>query len=198
MIRRVLAASPLLLGLVLVGCTPAPLVGSEASTPTPTATTAPDAAGEPFDVPTDCSAVLPQERLDTLASTGLVLLGGPGGRYGDDYLAEPTPEQQAGGITCIWGDPTTEESAWTVSVAPLDPAGQQAVQQELLAQGLAEVPVEDYTTFGQVGDDDHEPAILNVLREESWISVLATVGGDAAFDEVVVLADEVARTVYGS
>jgi hypothetical protein len=186
--------------LTVAGCAPIggsgvadpPAADSATGTPTPTPT-----SREPvFRMPAACAGLLPEARLAQFETDGLTLLGGPGGVYGDDYLADPTPEQRAGGITCIWGDAATRMSAITISVAPLTSVTRPAVVTSLSGQGLnanVEGPV---ATFAILGDADLRPAILNVLRADSWISVIMTVGGTGPFDQALDLADAVAALVY--
>lgn len=192
-----------LLGIVILtvtGCAPGGASGQDdhpaTSAPTSEPTTEPTPSTPVFRMPAACADILPQATLDQFASDGLTLLGGPGGTYGDDYLADPTPEQRAGGITCIWGDATTTASAITISVAPLTSTTRPSVISSLSGQGLNANVEGPIATFAILGDGDHRPAILNVLRDESWISIIMTVGGTGPFNEALDLADEVAETVY--
>ncbi len=187
------------LALPLAGCvddapTAAP-TPSPTTTPTPTPTGTASATEFTFVMPDDCESALPAARLDAFEADGLSLLGGPGGKYGEHYLADPTPEENAGGITCIWGDATTDASSITVSIAPLG-ATRPAIVQSLLDQGLNEAIDGDLTLYAVQGDEEDAPAILNVLRPDSWISVIQTVGGPASFDEAITVADEAAAMAY--
>jgi hypothetical protein len=168
---------------------------SETPTPTSEPTDAPGA--RTFTMPADCLGILPQSRQDTFASQGLVLLGGPGGQF-EQYYADPTPEEQVGGISCIWGDEDVPESTITVSVAPLSTATRGAVVDNLIGQGLNEATLDDGISYAQLGDENSAPAILNVIRDDSWVSVIEALGGEAFFDEAVELALEVADQVYTS
>jgi hypothetical protein len=184
----------------LTGCGGAP-----APEPTGTSDAAPSASPTPsetpaarvFTMPTDCSTVLPESRQQDFASKGLVLLGGPGGQY-EHYYADPTPEELQGGITCIWGDDDVPSSTVTVSVAPLDASSRGLIVDNLLAQGLNEATVDDGISYAQLGDENSAPAVLNILRDDSWISVIEALGGEAFFDEAVELAGEAATQVYSS
>jgi hypothetical protein len=194
-----LAAPALVLVLALTGCGgPAPAADptpTPTATPTPTSTATPTPPDLVFAIPPDCASALPASRLAAFEDAGLALLGGPGGKHGEHYLAEPTPEENAGGITCIWGDADTDASVITVSIAPLG-ATRAAVVQNLVDQGLNEAIEGELTLYAQQGDEDVAPAVLNVLRADSWISVIQTTGGAAAFDEAITVADEVAAVVY--
>jgi hypothetical protein len=161
-------------------------------TPTATETVAPAT----FTLPTTCTTVVPQTRVDAFEASGLELLGGPGGTYGTDYLADATPEETAGGISCIWGFADSGVSSVTISVAPLTAAVRPQVVASFTTQGLNEEVVGDATTFGVQGDRTLDPAIINALRGESWISVIETIGGPTAYAEAVAIADEVHAQVY--
>lgn len=139
--------------------------------------------------------MLPQTRLDAFAHDKLVLLGGPGGLYGDTYLLEKTPEEQAGGITCIWGDEAVATSTITISVAPLSPATRAGIVANLVSQNLNEGQLPGAITYSQLGDEVSSPAVLNVLRNQSWISVIEALGGEVFFDEATTIQGEVAAQV---
>jgi hypothetical protein len=186
--------------VLLSGCAPEADAEAEpprpTGSPTPTASATPTARPARFAQPKTCAEILPVSRLDSLAAQNLTLLGGPGGKFGDNYTADPTPERQAGGITCIWGDDATNASSLTVSVAPLSASNRAVIVSSLVSQGLNEQIVDGLTLYGQFGDENTEPAILNVLRSDSWISVISTHGGNAAYDTALTVANETALAVY--
>ncbi len=192
--------SAALLGALLVGCAGQPSEGAGPSTgpsAEPSASETAPAVVEDFGLPAACLDILPASRLSQFESAGLVLLGGPDGLYGDDYLLDPSPEQRVGGITCIWGPPDTELSTVTISVAPLSASDRPAIVDDLaVSQGLNESVGEDAAYYWQLGDSDRQPAILNVLAADSWISVIQTIGGDATYAEAEDLAAEVHDLVY--
>jgi hypothetical protein len=199
--RTALGALLAIVILTVAGCAPSGVPAPERSqaaseSPTPSPTPDPTAPAPAFRMPATCAELLPAETLAGFEADGVVLLGGPGGVYGDGYLAEPTPEQRAGGITCIWGDGTTTASAITISVAPLTASTRPQVVSSLSGQGLNANVDGPVATFAILGDDEHRPAILNVLRADSWISVIMTIGGPGPFDRALDLADDVAALVY--
>lgn len=166
------------------------------SAPTPTiAVPSATPATAVFVQPDACDTVLPESRLAALDALGLVLLGGPGGKYGTDYAAEATPEEAAGGISCIWGFNDTDVSSVTVSVAPLSDATRESALEGFASQGLPEVIESDFATYNDAGRDT-SPALVNVLRSDSWISVIQTIGGEEAYAEAVTIAGEAAAEVY--
>jgi hypothetical protein len=189
-----------ILAVLLAGCSadPAPANGpSESGSASPTPSTAGESAAEVFAMPTACLDILPQQRLDEFGADGLVLLGGPDGEYGDEYLLDPSPEQRAGGITCIWGPPDTEISTVAISVAPLAASARPGIVSDLaVSQGLNETVSDRATYYWQLGDLDHQPAILNVLTAESWVSIIKTVGGTDSYADAERLAAEVLDLVY--
>lgn len=184
--------------LTLAACTAEPeaeVTDEPSSTPTPTSEPTQAPVDLTFAMPADCLGILPQSRQDSFASQGLVLLGGPGGQF-EQYYADPTPEELVGGISCIWGDEAVPESTITISVAPLTAATRGSVVDNLIAQGLNEAPLDDGISYAQLGDENSAPAILNVIRDDSWVSVIEALGGEAFFSEAVELAGEVADQVY--
>jgi len=187
------AAAVLVIGLA--ACGPAE---SEEPVTKPTASAVPEpvetptAEPEVFTMPADCTAILPPERVTALTEQNLALLGGPGSLYGDDYSQGDTPEQLAGGISCVWAEEGGDFSSLQISVAPLSTSTRGAIISELSTQGLNEVILEDGSlTYGVVGDNANAPAQYNLLTDEAWVSVINAFGGDAFFDEAVVLANEV-------
>jgi hypothetical protein len=197
---RSLAVLPLAIALLvaLAGCTAAE---TPVEAPTATATEAPAPTATPeavklsFTMPTDCTTIVPKSRIDAFAAEGIILLGGPGGKYAD-YLTDATPEEQAGGISCIWGFQDSEVSSFTISVAPLTAATRPAVVASFTEQGLNEQVGGDAVAYGVQGDRTLDPAIMNVLRGESWISVIATIGGTDSYNQSVEIAQEVHDLVY--
>ncbi len=186
------------LAFVLAGCASDKAVTTPSDTPTvaPSGTPIPTGKPEVFSMPSVCADLLPASRLDSFATDGLVLLGGPDGLYGDDYLADETPEQQAGGITCIWGPPDTEISSVTVSIAPLRVSSRADTISSLTEQGLNEDVDGDAVYYWLQGDTESQPAVVNVIRNDSWISVIETIGGIDLYDEAEAIALEVHDLAY--
>jgi len=185
----------------LTACAPETEPIAEDLTPTPTQTAAETTEPEPqdlvFTMPVDCTSILPQSRLDAFTAQSLELLGGPGSVYGDDYFFEPTPEQLAGGISCVFAQDGVDLSSILISVAPVSTANRATIIADLTAQGLNEATTADGAfTYTQQGDEGLAPAIHNVVTQDSWISVISGLGGPAFYDEAVILAGDVATQVY--
>src|SRR5262245_47697878 len=133
--RALAAASVALTAIaVLAGCAaPEPTAPPTDDTPvdsTPATSDTPTPTADTFSLPDDCREMLPQARMDAFAAQNMVLLGGPGGLY-EDYLVDPTPEEIAGGITCIWGDELVPQSTITVSIAPISADTRSAIVEDL-------------------------------------------------------------------
>ena len=187
--------------LLLVGCVPAPASSGESPSPDPDPTPTGSASGPStsvpvFEQPEDCVDIITPERAAAFAADGLELLGGPGGTYGGEYFTEDTAEERAGGITCVWGDEDVLASTVVISVAPLTTATRSGIVSRLIEQGLIESQIEGALTYAQIGDETSTQGILNVIRSDSWISVIEAVGGEDRFQRATELVDEVTELVY--
>jgi hypothetical protein len=197
-VRTVLGAVTVV--ALLAGCAPEPV----ASDPTPppgaepaeTATETPEPGVPVFGMPERCVDLLTSETAAAFAADGLDLLGGPDGLYGENYFGDPTPEEKAGGITCVWGDEAVPASTVIVSVAPVTTSTRSGIVSALIASGLVESQIEGGLTYARIGDDVSAPAELHVIRNDSWISVLEAVGGEDRFQQATELVDEVTGQVY--
>jgi hypothetical protein len=192
--------------LMLAGCAP---MTTPTAGPNPTDTTQPTidpteipVQTEFFSMPADCTGILPAAQVDAFAADGVVLLAGPGGKYGNELITDPTPEMIAGGISCYFGidneDLTLLRVKLLVSAVPLDATNRQAVIDDLSSQGLARAMNErGEVTFGILGvSEGQTTANYNVIASDSWISVLSSDGGEAAFLAIVSLANDVHTANY--
>lgn len=186
---------------LLAGCapsdpkTPPPPPGHETPDAQPTPSETPSRAAPVFRMPSLCAELLPASRVARLEALGMELLAGPDGKYGDTYLADPTPEQLAGGITCIWGEENVPENSVIVSVAPLVASTRGDVIEDLVEQGLNERVAGDALIYERVGDEVAAPAIVNVVHDDCWLSVIEGRGGEDLYDEAVAISDEAAAQV---
>jgi hypothetical protein len=152
-----------------------------------------------FTMPSDCTELLPANRVVSLEAQGLQLLGGPGSLYGDEFFFDQTPEQLVGGITCVWGKEGVDMSTILLSVAPLNAATRAQTLQELAAQGYVPFDREDSSlAYGQLGEQGLAPAIYNLVTDDAWFSMLNALGGPAGFDEAVLLTEELRGVAYGA
>lgn len=185
---------------LLTGCTPQPAEGDDTPAPSTEPTPSETATAQPgtpeFAMPEECVEVITAETAADFAAAGLDLLGGPGGVYGENYFGDPTPEEEVGGITCVWGDEDVPASTVIVSVAPITASTQSDVVSSLIASGLVESLVDGTLTYARIGDDVSAPAELHAIRAESWISVIEAVGGEDRFQHATELVDEVTGQVY--
>ncbi len=189
----------------LAGCASAP-TPSTSPTPTssaePSATPTPAAPTEFFAMPADCTAILPVTRIEKFAAKGIILLAGPGGKYGNELITDPTPEMDAGGISCYFGidneDPNQLHVSYLISAVPLDETSRTKVVSDLTAQGLLQATDErGDVTFGILGGSEGQTtANYNVIAADSWISVISSEGGEKAYLASVGLANSVHTANY--
>lgn len=202
-VRGGLGAAVIVL-LLLAGCAPAPddnngrdPVETPDSTPTSSAEpTEPSAAPRTFRMPQTCAQLVTSQTAAAFASAGLDLLGGPEGLYGEHYFGDPTPEERAGGITCVWGDEADAASTVIVSVAPVSAATRSGIVSSLVASGLIESQIDGAISYARIGDEVSAPGELHVIRNDSWISVIEALGGEDRFQHATELVDEVTEQVY--
>lgn len=190
--------------LLLSGCSlfgsPEPTATSAAPSPSATETT-PEGGGT-FGAPADCTAILPQDQVDSYAAENIVLLAGPGGIYGDELIPDPTPETIAGGISCYYGydneDPNQIQIYSVVSVAEVTPGNRDSIVTGLSEQNLNEgTDATGAATYAIIGDTDaNVPAMYNVVNDTSWISVISVFGGETFFEENIAIAGQVYDQVY--
>ena len=187
--------------VLLAACVPPAASGDEtpSADPEPTASatsTTPSSSVRVFEQPEQCVDIITPETAAAFEADGLDLLGGPGGTYGGDYFSEDTAEERAGGITCVWGDEDVLSTTVVISVAPVSTATRSGIVSDLVAQGLIESQIDGALTYAQIGDETSTQAILNVIRSDSWISVIEALGGEERFQRATELVDEVTGLVY--
>jgi len=197
-----------LLLVALSGCTPtvAPTTApstSESAAPTePTVEPTTPVVTKSFTMPADCTEILPPANVAKFESNGIVLLAGPGGKYGDELITDPTPETVAGGISCYFGVDNEDLNALTVSylvsAVSLDATTRTDVIADLTAQGLVQSTDErGDISFGVLGGSGGQTtANYNIIAVDSWISVISSKGGEKAFLAAVKLADAVHLNTY--
>jgi hypothetical protein len=192
---------PLTLAIgTLAGCAATPTPTAE---PTASETTAPTVepttpvVTETFSMPADCTEILPPSTIAGFEDSGIIALAGPGGKYGNELITEPTPEMDAGGISCYFGvdneDPNLLTVNYLISAVSLDSAARAEVIADLSAQGLSEATDErGDVSFGILGGGQGQStANYNVIAADSWISVISSFGGEDAFLAAVELANDV-------
>lgn len=187
--------------LLLSGCSlfasPEPTETSTAPEPTASETT-PSGPGT-FAAPTDCTQISPDAGFDVYRSDDIILLYGPGSRYGVDAIQEPTPEMSAGGISCYFGyDTATPEVYSVVSVVAINSDSRATIVEDLLQQGMNEgTSANGVATYSVLGDAEASvPAIYNEVDDNSWISVISVYGGETFFEQNVAIAGIVHDQVY--
>jgi hypothetical protein len=197
-----------LLALTLAGCAPAaeptaePTTTESAAPTEPTVEPTTPVVTETFTMPADCTEILPPANIAKFESDGITLLAGPGGKYGDELITDPTPETLAGGISCYFGVDNEDLNALTVSylvsAVSLDATTRTDVIADLTAQGLVQSTDErGDLSFGVLGGSAGQTtANYNIIAVDSWISVISSKGGEKAFLAAVKLADAVHLNTY--
>jgi hypothetical protein len=146
-----------------------------------------------FIPPADCTTLLPQPAIASLAAEGIELVKGPGSSSTEPIFVEgQTPEELVGGISCLYSVPGEEETAVSIilSVAPVTQAARPTVIDDLLAQNLNVGQSGDGAlTYWIWGDEFNVPALHNNLYHDSWYSALLQPGGRAAYDKGVALVE---------
>lgn len=197
-----------LLALTLAGCAPtaepttAPTTSDSAAPTEPTTDPTTPVPTESFSMPADCTGIFPTTQVDKFAADGIILLAGPGGKYGNELITDATPEMNAGGISCYFGidneDPNLLSVTVLVSAVPLDSTNRDSVIADLTAQGLLQATDErGDVTFGVLGvAEGQTTANYNVVAADSWISVISADGGEKAYLAAVKLANIVHSANY--
>ncbi|TAL40781.1 MAG: hypothetical protein EPN91_12375 [Salinibacterium sp.] len=158
------------LALALAGCAkeaPPPKQASPSPTPTEQAAV--------FVAPKDCTALLGKPLEDEFLSQGNVLFSSTGG--GGIYY--PIESTQTGGspLSCWYGKDMVDLSSFELAAQSLTPDAHEGTLSVLEAGGFTEVTNGDVVTFTQVGDEGTTPAIVHILRPDSWVTGYRTFGG---------------------
>lgn len=141
-----------------------------------------------FQLPDSCTDILPSADLESLTSGELDLLRGPGsGSIDTVYPEGPSPQEERGGISCLFGN-AEETSIYTISIAPLTQTSRAEVIDGLLALGLNPGQTADgVLTYWILGDDATVPAQYNALYDDAWYEVLIFPGGRLPYEKAEAL-----------
>jgi hypothetical protein len=154
-----------------------------------------------FTPPTDCTTLLPDSAVSSLAAEGIELVKGPGSPSTEPIFVESqTPEELVGGISCLYSVPGDEETGVYIilSVAPVSEGARPGVINDLLAQNLNVGQSNDGAlTYWIWGDEVIVPALHNNLYQDSWYSALLQPGGRAAYDKGVALVEGMRQQTTG-
>ncbi len=145
-----------------------------------------------FSPPASCVNLLPEGFVKELAADGIELVKGPGSPSTEPiYTDGQTPEELAGGLSCLFGLPNDEESGLSIllSAAPIDPAIRPKVIEDLVTQNLNVGQTIDGRglTYWIWGDNETVSALHNELFQDAWYSALIQPGGRPAYDQGVAL-----------
>ena len=144
-----------------------------------------------FRLPDGCREILPEPAIDKLTSGEIDLLRGPGSWATEMvYPAGPSPQEERGGISCLFGN-VDETRTYTISVAPMTQNTRAEVIDSLLAQKLnTGQTLDGALTYWIQGDQDNVPAIFNAVYQDAWFEVLIFPGGRIAYEEAESLVNQ--------
>ena len=154
-----------------------------------------DPASLRFTPPSDCTTLLPESAVADLQERGIELVRGPGSPSAETiYVEGQTPEELVGGLSCLYAVPGEEDTGITIilSAAAVDESIRPAVIDAFLDEGLNVGQTNDGQglTYWRWGDDVNVTALHNALYQDSWYSALIQPGGRSAYDQGVVLVDQ--------
>ena len=146
---------------------------------------------EVFALPDSCREILPLERYEQLIAGDVGLLRGPGsGSTETVYPEGPSPQEERGGISCLFANADQTES-YTISIAPMTQASRAEVIDGLLDQQLNPGQTADgVLTYWIQGDQATVPAIYNALYDDAWYEVLIFPGGRIAYEQSETLVSQ--------
>lgn len=182
--RAAVLLAPVLL-VLLAACDPGP--AAPTGTPVPSASgSSPIATSEPvaeFTAPSSCSELLgPLEA--QFAADGLVLFSSTDGTG----IYAPIASTQEGGdpFSCWYGKDGVDLSTIEIAAQAVDEQQHEGIVAVLESEGFELTLDEDRATYVQVGDEGATPAIVHVLRPDSWLTGYSALGGP---DRVAVLTE---------
>jgi hypothetical protein len=179
--RRIpLAFAAAMFAVILAGCgpvvatpTPSPSASSEPeASPSPTPT--PEAGG--FTAPTSCTELLGADLEADILATGVVLFSSTDGTG----IYAPIASTQDGGdpFSCWYGKDGVDLSSFEFAAQPITSTDEhEGIVAVLGAAGFASSTDGDVVTFVQTGDEGTTPAIVHVVRPDSWFTVFSAFGG---------------------
>lgn len=180
----------------LTGCDPVPPEPTPTVEPSATATSTPTATAEPapvFTPATSCAGMLGPLETEFLAD-GLVLFSSTDG--GGIYF--PIPSTQDGGdpFSCWYGKDGVDLSTIEIAAQPIDEAEHEGIVAVLDGAGFELTLDSDRATYVQVGDEGSTPAIVHVVRRDSWLTAYSAFGGPDRVAALTQYLDKVAEQLY--
>lgn len=193
------AAAAMLAVASLTACTPAssePTPDKSAapavSTESP-ATTAPTPAPQVFTEPRTCTELLGPVLEAEIQNGGYELFSSTAGS-GKHY---PIASNQSGAtFSCWYGVDQVDLSSFEIAARKLGPGDMEGIGAGLAAKGFASTPGEGVTTWSKDGTTGGEPAIVHVVRPDSWLTAYSEYGGATQVATLTQYLATVADTLY--
>ncbi len=176
-----LVTSAILLA-ALSACAPSGPDDVTAPTPSPTPSAADEASPSPtpdapaFTVPTSCTELVSVELENQILATGAVLFSSTDG----SGIYYPIDSTQDGGdpFSCWYGKDGVDLSSVEFAAQPITSTDEHEGIMAVLNSGGFDVELNgDVVTFIQVGDEGTTPAIVHIVRPDSWITGFSSFGG---------------------
>lgn len=190
------AVLAIVLATFLAGCTPQ----SADPDPSPSASASSAPSETPveestvFVAPVDCTGLLGAALEAEVLGAGNVLFSGPGGI--GIYPGDSVGQDGGTPFACLYGKDMVDLSTFEIAAQGLTQDAHEGVLAELSTRGMTETTAGDTVTFAQEGTEGGEPAVIHVLRPDSWITVYSTFGGAASLAKITGWAEIVATQVY--
>ena len=130
----------------------------------------------------------------TVTAGGGVLFSGLGGA---GIYPGPSIAQDGGSpLSCLYGKDMVDLSTFEFAAQELSQDGHDGTIAELRSRGMTQTTDGDAVTFTQSGDEGTTPAIIHILKPDSWVTVYSTFGGATRLAEITGWAQTVETQVY--
>ena len=178
----------------LAGCTPPAPPEDEPTASESSPTVAPEPAEAVFVAPSTCTQLLGADLENEFLGGGNVLFSSTDGTG----IYFPIESTQDGGtpFSCWYGKDMVDLSTFELAAQALTQDAHEGTLAVLQGGGFVETTDGDVVTFTQVGDEGATPAIVHVLRPDSWITGFSALGGADRAALVADWVDSVAEQVY--
>lgn len=189
------AAVAVVLLATLTACDPGTASSGPSSTPAQSEPSASATESQAvFVAPTSCTDLLGATLEAEVTSDGSVLFSGPGGT--GTYPAPSIGQDGGTPVACLYGKGMVDLSTFEFASQGLSQDAHEGTLAELESRGMTETTSGDTVTFTQEGNEGTDPAIVHILRPDSWVTVYSTFGGADRLKQITGWANTVETQVY--
>ena len=184
----------------LAACTPAdPAADPEASAAPADTVDAPEAPAETpppltFTAPRTCSELLGPVLESQIAEGGYELFSSTAGS-GKHYPIAST-QWSGDAFSCWYGVDQVDLSSFEIAAQGLIPGEKDGAGARLAGEGFTSTTDGDAVTWVKAGNQGGEPAIVHVLRSDSWLTGYSEYGGATQVETLTGYLATVADTLY--